>query len=178
MLCHRSNKTVKKSRPTGERSRTLLRDTTDTPVAIFYLPESFTRKLVRTGHGTVQGETIRFPRELEQRKPRLLSRFPGWLPFRYAARTFCAELSQLPPRMTRFADDSSRALPQDGDTNHRRQGQVCCGLKSFVVVRKTDTDREQPIDLVKPGPSLNTLADPVASVGIDSDSERRVDAPL
>lgn len=99
-----------KSRPAGERSRTLLQVATDTPVAIFYLPDRFPRKLIRTGHRTVQGETIRFPRELEQRKPRLLSRFPGWLPFRNAVRTFCAELSQLPPRMTRFADDSSRPL--------------------------------------------------------------------
>ena len=105
MICH-----PEKRGPAGELWRTQLQDTTDTPPAIFYLPESFTRKFIRTGHGTVQGETIRFPRELEQRKPRLLSQFPGWLPFRYAARTFCAGLSQLPPRMTRIADDSSRAL--------------------------------------------------------------------
>lgn len=104
MICH-----TEKRGPAGELWRTLLQDTTDTPAAIFYLPESFTTEAIRTGHGTVQGETIRFPRELEQRKPRLLSRFPGWLPFRYAARTFCAELSQLPPRITRIADDSSRA---------------------------------------------------------------------
>ncbi len=44
--------------------------------------------------------------ELEQRKPRVLPRPPGWKPGRYAARTCCAEPPQLPPRITRNADES------------------------------------------------------------------------